>query len=224
MRVLAITNIYPTPHNPTSGTFVEQQIRGLRQIGVEVDIMLVDRAQKGMRAYVGLGAKALNKVNEVRADLVHVMYGGVMAYQVMRVLAGRRPVMVTFHGSDLLGERLSGISRRIISGYGVRASWAAARRATGVVTVSESLKNSLPADVDRSKIRVVPCGIDLDLFKPIDRVRCRTQLGWAPDVFHILFAANTGDPVKRPELAQAAVEIFGQSGIRVEMHYLRGVP
>jgi hypothetical protein len=37
MRVLAVTNVYPTADLPACGTYVEQQIKGLRQVGVNVD-------------------------------------------------------------------------------------------------------------------------------------------------------------------------------------------
>jgi teichuronic acid biosynthesis glycosyltransferase TuaC len=223
MRILAITNIYPTSENPTSGTFVEQQIKGLRRIGLDVDIMFVERAKKGMHEYAGLGRRVIDGIERLQPDLVHTMYGGIMAYQVTKTVT-RIPQIVTFHGSDLLGERLSGNVRRMISALGVRASWAAARRATGVVTVSEALKNALPGDVSRRKIHVIPCGIDIELFKPSDREECRMKLGWRPGVFHILFPANSGDPVKRPQLARAAIEVLSQRGVPVEMHYLRGVP
>jgi glycosyltransferase involved in cell wall biosynthesis len=42
--------------------------------------------------------------------------------------------------------------------------------------------------------------------------------------FHVLFPANSGDQVKRPKLARAAVEAFRNSGVAVNMHELRGVP
>jgi len=151
------------------------------------------------------------------------MYGGVIAYQAMRrVLC--TPTVVTFHGSDLLGERLSHTTRRMIASCGIRASWAAARKATGIVTVSEALKSSLPKYVDRRKVRVIPCGIDVEMFKPLDRNQCRNRLGWQPHIFHILFAANTGNPVKRPELARAGVDALLRMGISAELHYLRSVP
>jgi len=35
MRILAVTNIYPSVRTPTVGTYVEQQIKGLRQSGLE---------------------------------------------------------------------------------------------------------------------------------------------------------------------------------------------
>src|SRR5262249_9654504 len=61
-------------------------------------------------------------------------------------------------------------------------------------------------------------------FKPLDRNVTRKQLGWDPKVFHVLFPANSGDPVKRPKLAQATMDSLQSRGIRGEIHYLRGIP
>src|SRR5687767_106770 len=110
LRLLAVTNIYPYPETPESGTFVEQQIKGLKQIGLNVDVMLVDRARKGMRVYLGLGRKVRERVAEFHPDVVHVMYGGVMADEVTRSVKNR-PTIISFCGSDLLGENLSGAFR-----------------------------------------------------------------------------------------------------------------
>jgi len=222
MHILAVTNIYPAAHAPASGTFVKMQIEGLQRIGLNVDVMYVDRVRKGMAVYVGLGRQARRKVAELSPDLVHVMYGGVMADQVTRAVFDR-PTVVTFQGSDLLGEHSSGFLRKLVSAYGVRASWNAARRAHGIVTVSKALRDSLPKYVDRSKVRIIPCGIDLDLFRPLDRNACRRQLDWGNDRFHVLFPANTGNPVKQPSLARAAVKAVQRLGVPAQMHQLQGV-
>ena len=223
MRVLAVTNVYPTSHAPALGTFVEQQVKGLRQTGLYVDVMFLDRAQQGMRAYLGFGQKLRARIEAFRPDVVHVMYGGVMANEATRTVSNK-PTVVTFHGSDLLGEHLSGPLRKLISAYGVRSSWRAARRATGIVIVSKVLQGALPKDVDKSKVRIIPCGIDLERFKPLSRDTCCDQLGWNTDRFHILFPANAGNPVKRPHLARAAVQALHRLGIQAEMHQLQGVP
>ena len=222
MRILTITNMYPSVKAPHSGVFVEQQITGLRAIGLEVDLMVVERLEKGMTSYVGLGRRVRSRVRALQHTVVHVMYGGVMANIVTRAVTDR-PTVVTFHGSDLLGENLSGCVRRMIAGYGVRASWEAARRASQIVTVSEALKNALPNDVDRSKVRVIPCGIDLERFKPLDQRACQNALGWDRDEFHVLFPANGGDPVKRFHLAQSAVDLLNASRIKTQIHQLRGI-
>jgi glycosyltransferase involved in cell wall biosynthesis len=151
------------------------------------------------------------------------MYGGVMAYQVTRAITDW-PVIVSYCGSDLLGELLSGFLRKWIAGYGVIASLKATRRASGIVVKSKNLQDALPKDVDRSKVRIIPNGVDLDRFRPLDQDECRRQLGWSGNGLHILFPTNAGDPRKRFDLAKAAVELASRSGIQAEMHQLRGVP
>jgi glycosyltransferase involved in cell wall biosynthesis len=222
-RILAITNMYPSPARPWMGTFVEQQVKGLVSAGVEVSVLYFDRKSEGPFIYYRMARRIHEAMATFDPHLIHVMYGGVMADQITRQ-RGLPPVVVTFHGSDVLGENLSGIWRKLVSRHGVRCSWAAARKAQGVVVVARHLKRALPADVDCRKVRVIPCGIDLDQFKPMDRETCRRQLGWNPGSFHVLFPANTGDPVKRPWLAQAAVQALKTHGVEAELHLLSGVP
>lgn len=223
MRILAVTNLYPTYQFPASGTFVEEQIKGLNEVGLEVSVMFFDRVQGGMRVYWGLGRKLRRRIDDYQPDLVHIMYGGVIADLASRVIHDR-PIVVSFCGSDLLGELLSGYLRKLVSGYGVLASHRAARRAQRIVVKSKNLRDALPASVDRSKIRIIPNGVDLERFKPLSRKACRSRLGWSTYGFHVLFPANSGDPRKRPQLAKAAVEILRCLGIQAEMHLLRGVP
>lgn len=222
MRVLAVTNIYPTPRYPAMGTFVEQQVLGLRRSGLDVEVMLVNRSEGGMSSYFTMGAELRSRIERFQPDVVHAMYGGVLAEWMTRIVRGR-PTVVSFCGSDLLGELLSGLMRRVISEYGILASHIAASRAVGIVVKSRNLEEALPATVDRSKVRIIPNGIDLERFRPIDQVDCRNKLGWDPGKFHVLFPTNAGDPRKRLYLAQAAVDRANRSGLNAEMHQLRGV-
>ena len=220
LRILAVTNMYPNPSRPTSGVFVEQQVSGLRKIGVEVDVLFVDREKIGMRAYANLAGRIRSHLATFDADVVHAMYGGVMADVTTRAVRDR-PTVVTFHGSDLLGENLSGLRRKWIAKYGVSRSRQAALRASGIVVVAKHLMNQLPARVNRSDVRLIPCGIDLTRFRPLNPQTCRARLGWPEGRFHVLF--NAGNPVKRPALARAAVEALTRMGVPAEMHELRGV-
>ena len=221
--VLAVTNMYPTSSDPTLGTFVEQQIKGLQKIGLEVEVAFVDRIQKGFKAYLTAGRQVCGAIAKFEPDIVHVLYGGVMA-DIVTSAVTRRPTVVSFCGDDLLGELLSGVLRKFVSKCGVLLSYRAARRAHGIVVKSQNLKDVLPPDIPRSKIRIIPNGIDLERFKPLDRDNCRKQLGWRSDRLNVLFPANQGDPRKRPGLALAALGAAQRLGFDVEMHHLRGVP
>ena len=222
-RVLAITNMYPSADRPWQGTFVEQQVQGLMSIGVETNVLYFDRKTEGPLIYYRMARRIQTALASFEPHLIHVMYGGVMADKITD-LPRARPVIVTFHGSDLLGENLSGMWRKLVSHHGVRCSWLAARRAQGVVVVARHLERVLPAEVDRRKVRVIPCGIDLERFQPMNKDDCRQKLGWTPKTFHVLFPANVGDPVKRPWLARAAVETLQAQGVQAELHLLAGVP
>lgn len=222
MRILFVTNMYPSAALPASGIFVEQQIEGLRRAGVSTDVLFLDRLNEGRRAYAGLQRKLSRALEANPADLVHVMYGGVMAERATRA-GGDLPVVVTFHGSDLQGSLGSGPVDRLSAAYGVWCSRQAALRASGVVVVAPHLALRLP-NVPADRVRVIPCGIDLERFRPQDSAACRRALGWSPAGFHVLFATNNGDPVKRPGLAREAVERLASAGVPAELHVLRSVP
>jgi glycosyltransferase involved in cell wall biosynthesis len=223
MRILAITNMYPSAAFPGRGVFVEEQVKGLRAIGLEVRVLFVDRRQEGPMAYYRMGSQIDSAVAEFDPNAIHVMYGGVMADQVARRNHGH-PLMVTFHGSDLLGENLSGWTRRMISRYGVYCSRRAARAADCVVVVARHLLGALNGAVSTDKVRVIPCGIDLERFKPMNPLLCKQKLGWRADSFHVLFASSNGDPVKRPALAKAAVAQMSNAPRPPELHFLTGIP
>ena len=189
MKILAITNIYPSAAFPSQGVFVEEQIKGLRAIGLDVHVLFVNRRQEGAKAYFRLRNKVRKSIAEFEPDAIHVMYGGVMADRIVRH-HHERPVVVTYHGSDLLGENLSGWARKIISRYGVYCSRRAAKKADGIVVVARHLLTALNGQAAAGKVRVIPCGIDLERFKPMDSTACKQRLGWNPRSFHVLFASS----------------------------------
>ena len=174
-------------------------------------------------AYYRLRSKVGSAVAEFDPDVIHVMYGGVMADQIVR-RHHVRPLVVTFHGSDLLGENLSGWARKIISRYGVYCSRRAAKAAEGVIVVARHLAGALNGADTSDRVRVIPCGIDLERFKPMDPLICKHRLGWSTQSFHVLFASSNGDPVKRPWLAREAVAQTSNSDRPSELHYLTAVP
>src|SRR5437868_14054523 len=110
MRVLAITNIYPSPESPASGVFIEQQVQGLLSLGLQVRVMFLDRRREGSRVYSRLAPKLRTEMADFAPDVVHVMYGGVMADRVT-AQDGLPSVVVTFHGSDLLAANFWGLGR-----------------------------------------------------------------------------------------------------------------
>jgi glycosyltransferase involved in cell wall biosynthesis len=150
------------------------------------------------------------------------MYGGVTAEIVSRAITDK-PLVITYHGSDLLGEPFSSLLNRVSARYGVFASHLAARRADAVIVVSWTLLKALPNRVESRKVWIIPCGIDLERFKPLDMDECRLRLGWTPNDYHILFSSKATNPVKRFDLAQSAAARIKQMGFPIHLHEIHGV-
>ncbi len=224
MRVLAVTNMMPTPENPRAGTFVEQQIRGLEAIGCEVRVLFIDRSRLGKRAYRSTRPMLREALVKERPDLVHVMYGGVMAELATRVV-GSLATVVSFCGTDLLGEESGPVSLRVRAAIGVWCSRRAARRAHHLVVKSRNLELALPRSIDRGRVTIIPNGVNLERFRPLDRAECRGRLGWSADAFHVLFSTGEmGGSNKRLPLAEAAVDHLRAHGVDAVLQIMRSAP
>ena len=105
------------------------------------------------------------------ADIIdaHYLYpDGVAATIIGRALG--LPVVMTARGTDVSLIPRYPVPRRMIQ--------RACRRAAGVITVSAALKDGLVAmDVDPDHVTVLRNGVDLKLFRPLDRQATRRRLG-----------------------------------------------
>ncbi len=192
VRVLVVTNFVPDASAPQRGRWVRDQVEEVRRRGVEVEVFSFP---PGSRQYIPATRRLRRLLRRQRFDLVHAHYGlpGWCAR-----LAGARPLLVSFHGTDVRHWLVGALSRRL--------AW----RADLVAAVSRALygpedgRPGLPA-VPGSV--VLPCGPDLSRFRPLPRAEARRQLGLDPDAPLLFFPANPARPEKRhdraAELAQA---------------------
>jgi glycosyltransferase involved in cell wall biosynthesis len=64
---------------------------------------------------------------------------------------------------------------------------------------------------DGRLVRVIPSGIDFELFRPIPQAEARHRLGWPQDERVVLFAGKPSMPRKRCNLAQNSVEVVNRT-------------
>jgi teichuronic acid biosynthesis glycosyltransferase TuaC len=194
MRVLVVTNFLPDASAPQRGRWVRDQVEEIRRLGIEVDVFSFP---PGSRHYVPATLRLRRLLRRERFDLVHVHYG-LTAW--CGLLAGARPLVVTFHGTDVRHPVVGPLSRRL------------APRADLVATVSRALfapEDGRPGLPRVAAAAVLPCGPDLGRFRPIPRAEARRELGLDPEGRYLLFPANPRRPEKRADLATglaAAVE------------------
>jgi teichuronic acid biosynthesis glycosyltransferase TuaC len=202
--VLVVTSGWPNETNETYCVFIKRQVESLIERGLRCDVVFI-RGYRSRLAYVSASLKltrwSLSR-SSGRYKLVHA-HGGEAA--LAAAFYPRAPLLVSYLGSDLLGDPrsdgsvpLRGRIRRLILRQHSRLTVA-------TITKSLEMEESLPGAV-RARNTVLPNGVDTNLFSPMDREAARNQLGWDSTARVALFAANPDLPRKRYWLAQEAVE------------------
>jgi teichuronic acid biosynthesis glycosyltransferase TuaC len=196
VNVLVATAMYPTPENPAFGSFVRTQVEALRGAGVGVDVMVLQGRPRKLIYPRGV-VQLRRRLAGPPVSLVHAHYGyvGIVARTQWRV-----PVVVTYHGDDLLGTIGANGRTRLLSRGTAAASRLLARLVDAVIVQSEQMASRIP----HPHVHVIPHEVDLETFRPTEPARARALLGLDPGKRYLLFAANPGIPVKRFPLAQAA--------------------
>ena len=194
MRVLVVTNFMPDESAPQRGRWVRDQVDEGRKRGVEVDLFA---CPPGRGEYLPATRRLRALLRRQRFDLVHAHYG--LAGWVAR-LAGARPLLVTFHGTDVRHHLVGHLSRRL--------AW----RADLIAGVSRALfepedgRPGLPAVPGAA---VLPCGPDLGDFNSLPRRAARRALGLDPEAPFLFFPANPARPEKRGDRAAALAAACG---------------
>jgi glycosyltransferase involved in cell wall biosynthesis len=195
MRVLVVTNFVPDAGAPQRGRWVRDQVAEIQRLGIEVEVFSFP---PGASHYLPAALRLRRLLRRQESfDLVHVHYG-LTAWSAL--LAGARPLLVTFHGTDVRHPVVGPLSRRL--------AW----RADLVAAVSRSLfqpedgRPGLPAIAGSA---VLPCGPDLSRFRPMPRAEARRQLGLDPAGRYLLFPANPQRPEKRADRAAAVAAASG---------------
>jgi len=195
MRVLVADILRPDPGAPQRGSFVRDQVAALRRAGVEVEHA---GFPAGKRNYP-LAVRGLRRLLRAgRYDVVHAHYGLVGWFA---LLAGARPLVVTFHGTDVRHPVVGWMSRRLAGRLDLIGA------ASEALFEEETGRPGLPRPPGRSA--VLPIGVELGRFGPRPREESRRRLGLDPDGRYLLFPAAPDRPVKRHDRAAEVAERCG---------------
>ncbi|MBZ5565649.1 MAG: glycosyltransferase [Acidobacteriia bacterium] len=215
-RVLVATNLWPDETDPGYGAFVKEQMESLRPLGVEYDVLYI-HGRESRWNYLRAIFEMRRRLRAQRYDLIHAHFGlsGWVARCQRRVA-----VVVSFMGDDVLG-RPARSGRITLYGHLLRASsFVLARWVSAVIVKSREMKSRLKLDA----ACVIPNGVDLNLFRPMDPQEARRELGLDPRKKYVLFPYNPTEARKRFDLIQAAVAQARAAVPELEILHAQGVP
>jgi glycosyltransferase involved in cell wall biosynthesis len=211
--------MWPDENRPVYGIFVKRQVESVQAFGTRCDVLY-------LRGYASALAYPLAALRFLWASL-----GWRGRYRLVHVHAGETalaarffigpPMLVSYCGDDILGDPRDDGSIPVVSR--VRAALVRLHAGLFPATITKSLEmhDRLPRRLQRRNT-VIPNGVDLDLFVPLDRREARRRLGWDEAERVALFAATKPDiPRKRRRLAEAACAYASERIGPVRLHVTR---
>ena len=215
-RVLVVTNLWPTEADPGFGSFVQDQMESLRPLGVEYEVLFIN-GRESQWNYLSAIPEMWRRLRANQYDLIHAHFG-------LAGLAARcqlsLPLVVTFHGDDVLGRPTRTGRITLMGRFFQLSSFLLAPLASAVIVQSREMR----AKLKLAPAQVIPCGVDLDLFRPLDPAEARRTLELDPGKKYVLFAYNPAEPRKRFDLIQAAVARAREQVPELEILHVRGKP
>lgn len=172
MKILHITNNYPTEKLPIFGVFVKEQIDTLTELGIENDVFFINGREKGKFEYIRCLIPLKKKIKENNYDVIHChhAFSGIVATLFLKI-QNQIPVVISFQNDpaneakynlfDLLSTRTS--------------AW---------IFKNNSIYAKPP------KGYYLPNGVDIDFFKSIPRKQACEKLNIDPSNIYILFVSS----------------------------------
>src|SRR4051794_26759952 len=136
MRILVVSQMWPSARDPDLGAFVAQVCRELERQGHALECAVIDRRDLGRTKYLRLARDAVAAAHRFRPDVVYAHFlvpAGAIGALAARVAGA--PLVVTAHGTDVSNVgRVPGI--RALTRLVVRS-------AARVIVVSDHLRRRL---------------------------------------------------------------------------------
>jgi glycosyltransferase involved in cell wall biosynthesis len=221
LRILHITPLYPNPERPMLGTFVKTQIESLEATGEVKSDVLILPGMRGIAPYLGFIPTIRRAVKNGKYDVLHVHYGNA-ASLVKMINCGKLPLVTSYCGDDLLGKvtpnALPRLKSRLFRKLNIYLSRYDRTSIVKSALLSDQIRGTAPV------IEIIPNGVDVEVFKPLDRLMCRQQLGIDNDRKIILFAGDINNPNKNFGLLKKALSALPEESYRIITLGPKGIP
>ena len=182
------------------GAVVSNQAEALNQQGIDISFFPIKG--KGWFAYLKHVFLLRRYLRKNSFDIIHAHYS-LSAFTA--TLAGCKPLVVSLMGSDArAGKTASSLIR-----FYTKKRWAK------LIVKSDSMKEQLKL----KELEIIPNGVNLSLFKPIDDTTPKSKFGFSENKQTILFLADPAREAKNFSLAEQAFKMLDDANIELQVRY-----
>lgn len=194
MKVLIVTS----GNSGSISSFVQEQADSIKKQGIIVDFYVI--RGKGYAGYLSNLVELKKKIKLFEPELLHAHYG------LSALLAGiqrKVPVVSTFHGSDIWVYRKNRMLSQLAHIFTNHS-----------IVVNKHMSNYL---LFNNKVSIIPCGVDINLFSPVERQIAKGDMSLPGDKINILFSSSFDYYEKNYQLAEKAMGLLGNAYNLIEL-------
>lgn len=208
MKVLIVTNVYPSEGHPYHGIFVKEQMDAVIRLhpDVEFDVFYIN-GFGGKGEYLKSIWKVSNHINKGNYDLVHIHYGlsGMFLYW---PFIKKVKTIITFHGSDIQPKGGNGKLSETISRH-------SAKKADAAIILNDEMEAMVKPYC--ANAHMIPCAVDVNAFQPMEKTENH-------DKVQIVFPSNHERKVKNyPLFCDVMTILKDKYGIEAEERELKNM-
>lgn len=173
---------------------------------------------KGIKAYLKHIFILRKHLNNNAYDIFHAHYGlcGIVALFARR----KGKLIVSFMGDDLLGSRNSKGKVIFHSKFLTLISILLTKHFySAAIVKSEEMHERIRKE--SLKTYLIPNGVDLSVFRPIDKNKAYESTGWSPSRKHVIFVSDPNRYEKNYSLAKASIDKLNDPF--VEFHIVNNI-
>ena len=154
MKILYITNMYPSEKRIYDGIFIKEQIEFCQEkYGFNYEVYEIERFKNKYKNYVKSIFEINRLIHKEKFDLIHIHFGLSGLFLLFHPFL-KTPTILTLHGSDILSYKRAGLIQKI--------SKLAVSRTTCTIILNDKMLDILKKY--KSKLIKIPCGIDIKAF------------------------------------------------------------
>ncbi len=178
---------------------IKNQGESLKKEGLDLEYFTIHG--RGVKGYLKSISKLRKHLKNNNYDIIHAHY---WLSAIVASLAGANPMVVSLMGDDVKAKRWF----KWIIYFFYHLSW------SKTIVKSKDMYDSF----GEKDVAIVPNGVDMSRFRPIDREIALKETGWDRTKKHILFTSNPKRIEKNFKLAQEAFNLLKNENL--ELHYL----
>ena len=170
MRVLHITNNYPTNKNPIFGIFVKEQIDSLKKY-CKCDVFFINGRERGKLEYLYSIFKLRKILNKKKYNVIHCHH--VLSYIVfyLSFYKSKSKIILSYQ-NDPSNE------------FGIPLFNFICKKVDSIIFKNNTMKYY------HNNVHYIPNGVNLDFFTEFDKIESKKKVGLDIDKKYILFVSS----------------------------------